>query len=158
MMVVSILICLLAVQFFGDLAWLSSQEYIVRIFVCHFFHANIFHLLANSLSVYVMFRRWKPWQIVCSFFIAVTSVAIYSSPVVGFSNVIYAMIGVKAPSFDSKWWLLPSTRVFLAVTLAMLVFPNVSAVTHIVSFVAGLLVAGAARWVNMIRNDSARYI
>jgi len=154
----AIILLLLAVYVFADIAWLNGRSEMLRILLCHFFHANIFHLLANALSVSVMFRRWKAWQLVISFVIAVLSVAVYPSAVIGFSNVIYAMIGLKTPSFDSKWWRLPSTKIFLVVTAAMLLFPNVSAITHIKSFVLGLLVAVSVRWFNIIRNDSARYI
>ena len=157
-MMILILLVLLGVYLLADVSWIMEQEAFVRVLLCHFFHGNIFHLLANGLSVYVMFRRWKAWQIAVAYVIAVVSVMLCPAHVIGFSNVIYAVIGLKTPSFDSAWWKLPSTKILLCVTVVMLLFPNVSAVTHIISFVMGLAVSMSVRWFNLIRNDSARYI
>ena len=152
------ILILLVVYAIVDPAWLSGQSEIIRTLTCHFFHANIFHLLANALTIYIMFRRWKVWQIIVAYVIAICSIVFYPVQAIGFSNIVYAMMGLKTPPLGSPWWTLPSTKAFLVVTVAMLLFPNVSAVTHIISFVMGLAVSMSVRWFNLIRNDSARYI
>lgn len=138
--------------------WLLVQDTWVQMCLHHFFHANIFHIIVNAwvLSVFAKHTKW--WQYVVAYTIASISILVSPAPVLGMSNVVYSVVGLRTPSFDSKWWKSPSTIIFLCATFAMLFFPNVSAVTHIVCFVAGLVFAILVRWYKIIRHDSARYI
>ena len=138
--------------------WVIRQSKIVQMLLHPFFHGNIFHLLANALTLYLIVPRAKTWHLVAGYALGALSLLAVSNPVIGFSNIIYAVIGVRSPSFDSYWWKHPGTHIFLAVTLAMLLLPNVSAVTHIVSFVGGVIVSVLSRWFKQIENVSARYI
>ena len=127
--------------------------------VHHFFHANIFHLAVNCFSVWSLFRKgyrysWMP--LACAYIIASASWFCTSDDVVGFSNILFALIGLRSPSLSHSWWKQPSVILFLAITALMALLPQVSAITHIVSFVLGCIVAGAIRIVNNISSDFRR--
>lgn len=138
--------------------WLFQQGSVVQMFLYHFFHGNLFHLLANGLSLYVILPRTKKWQIVAAYIIACIVALPISQPMLGFSNVIYALIGVKTPSFDSYWWRHSGTIIFFAITLLMLFLPNVSGISHILSFVVGVAVSVIYRFFVRINTDAARYV
>ena len=127
--------------------------------VHHFFHANIFHLAVNSLSIWTLFRkgfRYNIAPVVWAYIIGSASWFCTSDDVVGFSNIIFALIGLRSPSLSNAWWKQPSVILFLAITALMAFLPQVSAITHIVSFVLGYIVAGASRIVNNISSDFRR--
>ena len=127
--------------------------------VHHFFHANIFHLAVNCLSVWSLFRKgctynWAP--LVWAYIIASASWFCTSKDVVGFSNILFALIGLRTPALQNSWWKQPSVILFLAITAFMALLPQVSAITHIASFILGCIVAGAIRIVNSISSDFRR--
>lgn len=125
----------------------------------HFFHANIFHLAVNCLSVWTLFRkdiRYSMTPLVLAYIIGTASWFCTSADVVGFSNIIFALIGLRTPSLSHSWWKQPVVILFLAITALMALLPQVSAVTHIVSFVLGCIVAGAYRVVNNLSRDYSR--
>ena len=127
--------------------------------VHHFFHANIFHLAVNCLSVWSLFRKGYTYRIapfVWAFLIGSASWFCTSDDVVGFSNILFALIGLRTPSLKSKYWRDPSVIAFFAITILMALLPQVSAITHIVSFTLGCLVAGASRIINSISRDFSR--
>ena len=127
--------------------------------VHHFFHANIFHLAVNCLSIWSLFRKGYRYSIaplLWAFLIGSASWFCTSDDVVGFSNIIFALIGLRSPSLSNAWWKQPSVILFLAITALMAFLPQVSAITHIVSFVLGCIVAGASRIVNSISSDFRR--
>ena len=136
--------------------WLHSRWWGISL-VHHFFHANIFHLAVNCLSLWLMFRnpssvlRWSTLAI--AYVLASLSWFASTAHVIGASNIIFALIGLRTPSFRHAWWKQPSVRFFLAVTVAMAVIPQVSAVTHIVSFSLGCAVASVSRIINRTSND-----
>ena len=122
--------------------------------VHHFFHANIFHLAANCLSVWCLFHkgyRYNLAPLVWAFLIGSSSWFFTSADPVGFSNIIFALVGLR-----TKTWKSPSVITFLVITALMSLLPQVSAVTHIVSFVFGCIVAGAYRIVNSTCRDFRR--
>ena len=125
----------------------------------HFFHANIFHLAVNGLSLWTLFRRgvrYDIWPLAMAYIIGSISGFCTSADVVGFSNILFALIGIRTPSLKSSWWKQPTVITFLAITALMAVLPQVSAITHIVSFVLGCLVAGAYRIIENISRDYRR--
>ena len=138
--------------------WIVGQDIYVRMALHHFFHGNLFHLLANLFSLYFVLPYLKRWQMGAGYVIASLSVLATATPVIGFSNLIYAFIGLRSPSFKSKWWRHSGTMVFLVVTLLMVFIPNISAVTHIVCFSAGVVVSAIVRQLKQIRDDSKRYL
>lgn len=142
----------------GSVEWLLSQSYSTQMMLYHFFHGNIFHLLANGLGIHFLLPRSKWWQLLLAYVIASLSVMVATMPVVGLSNIVYALIGLRSPSFKSAWWKHYGTLTFLAVTVLMLFFPRISAVTHIVSFAAGVGISVLIRWFKKIGSGSERYI
>lgn len=127
--------------------------------VHHFFHANIFHLAVNCLSIWTLFRKGYTYGImplVWAYLIASVSWFCTSADVVGFSNILFALIGLRTPALNNQWWKQPSVILFLAITALMALLPQVSAITHIVSFVLGCLVAGASRIINNLSRDYSR--
>lgn len=127
--------------------------------VHHFFHANIFHLAVNCLSIWTLFRKGYIYSItplIWAYLIASASWFCTSADVVGFSNIIFALIGIRTPSLKSRYWRDPAVIAFFAITILMALLPQVSAVTHVVSFVLGCMVAGAIRIVNSISSDFRR--
>lgn len=122
----------------------------------HFFHGNVFHLAANSLAVWYLFRKWNLTELFIAWLIA--SLSYFASPAIGASNIIYAVMGLRTPSLGSSWWRRPETVIFIIITLLMLLIPGVSGITHIISFVAGTLTASVVRFIRQTRNDGSRYI
>ena len=143
---------------FGCPAFLHNDHGCISL-VHHFFHANIFHLAVNCLSLWSLFRKdWKysVTSLVFAYLIGTASWFCTSADVVGFSNIIFALIGLRTPSLRHAWWKQPSVILFLAITAMMALLPQVSAVTHIVSFALGCIVAGAYRVVNSLSRDYSR--
>lgn len=125
----------------------------------HFFHANVFHLAVNCLAVWTLYKkdvRYGVKQMLMAYVIATVSWFCSIEDVVGFSNFIFATIGLRTPSFDNSWWKHPSVITFFVITVLMAFLPNVSAVTHVVSFVLGSITAGAYRIINRISSDFRR--
>lgn len=143
---------------FGCPAFLH-HDYGYIALVHHFFHANIFHLAVNCLSVWTLFHkdiRYSMTPLVLAYIIGTASWFCTSADVVGFSNIIFALIGLRTPSLSHSWWKQSTVILFLAITALMALLPQVSAVTHIVSFALGCIVAGAYRVVNNLSRDFRR--
>ena len=138
--------------------WIVGRDIYVRMALHHFFHGNLFHLLANLFSLYFVLPYLKRWQMGAGYVIASLSVLATATPVIGFSNLIYAFIGLRSPSFKSKWWRHSGTIAFMVVTLLMVFIPNISAVTHIICFSAGVVVSAIVRQLKQISDDSKRYL
>lgn len=156
---VTIGIVLLAILLWpNSTEWIVGQDIYVRMALHHFFHGNLFHLLANLLSLYFILPYLKRWQMGVGYGIASLSILASVTPVIGFSNLIYAFIGLRSPSFKSKWWRHSGTIAFMVITLAMVFIPNVSAVTHIICFSAGVMVSAIVRHLKQISDDCKRYI
>lgn len=136
--------------------WIKALTY-------HAFHANVFHLLANSLSIWLLFRKTTTRtdkqnikDFLIAYIIATLTYFISLRPVVGISNIIFAVIGLRTPSFKSEWWKAPNTILFFIVSTLLLLFPHFSAITHIVSFVCGVLLACFNRKIKSLENDYRR--
>lgn len=136
--------------------WLRALTY-------HFYHANIFHLLANCLSIWFVFRVTKTrstLQITKEFCIAFVIASIVFTlthkPVIGISNILFAIAGMRTPAFSHPWWKAPNTIVFFIVTLLMLLLPRFAAFTHIVSFAIGVFIAVCKRELKAVNNDYIR--
>lgn len=142
----------------GTLEWHSSLGLCGRIMTHHFFHGNWMHLAVNCLSVWYIFRRWSAREIILAWMIASGSYLLSPVPAIGFSNMIFATIGLRTPPFDSSWWRSPSVIIFIAMTLLMCLLPNVSSVTHIASFVFGTIFSGIIRFFRQVHKDGQRYV
>lgn len=125
----------------------------------HFFHVNIFHLAVNCLSIWALFRPGVEYSIspiVWAYIIASASWFFTSADAVGFSNIIFALAGQRTPSLKNTWWRQPTIILFLAITALMALLPQVSAVTHIISFILGCVLAGTRRLIYSIIRDFRR--
>lgn len=142
----------------NGLQWLLSQSVPARMLLYHFFHGNIFHLAANCLALHFLLPKLKGWHFVVSYALACVAMLSSPMPMAGVSNMVYAVIGLRTPSFDSYWWRHPGTRTFIAVTLLMLLVPNVAAVAHIASFAMGVAVSALIRFFKGLGSGSERYI
>lgn len=156
-----IIVLLLCVQVFWGVPdfFYGSGHYWQRALLYSFFHANFLHLVINCLaawSIFVPSRKWSKMLLV-AFFIAVLVYPLSFRPVIGFSNVLYAVLGLRTPSLKSKWWRQPTVIVFLAVTLAMVFIPRFSATTHIAAFLMGMLGASLKRGWLKLTSDARRY-
>lgn len=103
-----------------------------------FFHANIFHLAANILTLAML--RCEVRDILPAYAVAVIAsfFAVASVPTMGFSGVLYVLIGMQTGIFRGRVTL-PKVW-FFAFLLAGLFLPRVNGLLHIVCFASGALI------------------
>lgn len=148
---------------FGAPAWLlpdAGTPYAVRALSYSFFHASWWHLAVNSLAICSVFRRPSGFVsgMLLPFLIAVLVYPLSVRPVIGFSNVLYAALGIRTPALSSPWWRRREVLLFLAVTAAMVFVPRFSATTHVAAFVLGMGCAAARRFHDNLLRDAGRYL
>lgn len=131
-----------------------------RILSYSFFHANWWHLAVNALAIWTIYSRpCKPWRdLIIPYIIALAVFPLAAKPLIGFSNILYAALGLRTPSLSSKWWRQPAVITFLVVTVALVFVPQFSAVTHIAAFVIGMLCAALHRRYLKLTEDARRYL
>ena len=133
--------------------WLLSNQWHVA-FAHHFFHVNIFHLAVNCISLWNLFKiKRSAYSIVLAFFFATISWFMSPAHPVGISNFIFAYIGMLTPPISHPWWKSRNTIMFLAINAVFVFIPQISALTHMVSFALGSLWAGAKRKINRLSHD-----
>lgn len=156
-----IIILLIVMQAaFGVPSFLTDGGYWQRAFGYSFFHANWWHLAVNALAVWTIYRSPCKFyrDLAIPFLIAVAVYPLSFRPVIGFSNILYAALGLRTPSLKSKWWRQPAVLVFLAVTLALVLIPRFSATTHIAAFLLGMAGAEINRQWTRLTADARRYL
>lgn len=147
-----------ATLLFGCPEYLHQRDIWVAL-TYHFFHANLFHLATNVLAIWMVFRRgvrYRKTPLLLAYACAVVSWCLTSHPVVGISNIMFAYLGLKTPSFRDPWWRQSTAITFIAVTVGMAFLPNVSAVTHLGAFALGCLSAFIIRILKKIHSDYSR--
>lgn len=125
----------------------------------HFFHVNLFHLAANLLSVWLIFRKGRRYGVapfIAAYICATAAWYATDMPVAGVSNMIFALFGLRTPSLRDSWWRQRNVIVFICVTAGMALVPNISGFTHLASFILGSLCAVVCRSVKVIRSDYSR--
>lgn len=149
---------------FGAPGWLASTDtpILLRALAYSFFHANLFHLAANSLAIWFLYRtdrRGIFMELLTAYIIAVASYLISSKFVIGFSNILFAVIGLRSPALGSKWWTRRETLIFFVINILTLFMPSLklSAVTHIAAFIVGAWISGIRRFFDRILKDARRY-
>lgn len=150
MLKVSILIVLMAVYLvFGCPEWLMTGSPILRAFAYPLFHANVFHLLCNSLAVWTMFtvyRKYVALELFVGYTISCLVFPLATRPVVGISNLIFGIIGLRTPPFSMrKYWTNPTIIIFYVANVLTLFIPSISAVTHLAALFLGICAANAGR-------------
>ncbi len=160
-----IIIAVLAALYvtFGAPRWLAGYNtpYLARAASYSFFHASVWHLAVNLIAVWSIYspkRKGMGQELALSFLIAVAVYPLSFRPVIGFSNILYAMLGQRTPPLSSKWWGKPEVIIFIVITFALLFVPRFSAVTHIFSFLAGMLIASVRRGIDSLLKDAKQFI
>lgn len=103
-------------------------------FISQFFHANAFHLVSNIIVIWMMAFNTK--DLMTAFAISIFSTYASVENSIGFSSVIYALLGMKAlhMKLSKKEWIM-----FLSVNLATAFIPAISFSVHAVSFISGMI-------------------
>lgn len=157
-----LILLLVALQaVFGIPDYMTDGPYWQRALTYSFFHANWWHLAVNAIAAWTIFNpkyKLKPLQIVTVYLIAVAVYPLAFRPVIGFSNVLYAVLGLRTPSLTSKWWKQPSVILFLVITVALVFIPQFSATTHIAAFILGMLCASLKRFYHELTKEAKRYL
>ena len=144
----------------GTPGWLhpGCSPYLARALSYHFFHASWWHLAVNCLAVWSVYRPGLPCKpcrdLVIPFLIASLVYPLSFRPVIGFSNMLYAAIGLRTPPLRSPWWRSSPVITFAAVTAALAVIPRISATTHIAAFALGVAAACLGRKIKSLENDA----
>ena len=105
---------------------------ILHRFIFHFYHTNIWHLMANASCIYVM-KKFCWWE---AYILAVVCSWVIVSPTLGLSGVIFAAIGCNLGE-RGAWKGL--CKCGLSAVLFGLM-PGVSMVFHLVCLVSGFVV------------------
>ncbi len=102
------------------------------------FHANVFHLAANAMTLSLLRPSWS--DLLAGFIISFLAsfLAVTPMPTIGFSGVLYAMIGMRTTLFRGRFTF-PKAW-FSGFLLAGLFLPNVNGLLHLLCFVAGAAV------------------
>ena len=131
---------------YGFLGW----HIIPRALTYHFFHANIFHLIGNCFCLWQLCRFGKVTykSLAVAFVIATITPLLVHAPMVGFSNILYALTGLAFYSFARK-----NVIILIAATAAMIPFPQIAAVPHLVSLILGMVSIIIYTKFNLVRND-----
>ena len=157
---IAILVALYAILGIPD--WVRDGSYLLRASTYSFFHASVWHLAVNSLAIWSVFRKDNLCKacrdLAISYIIAFIVFPFSVRPVIGFSNILYAVIGLRTPPLTSRWWRSSQVIVFLIVTVALVFIPRFSATTHIAAFLLGIGCAYVRRFNQSIVKDARRYL
>lgn len=148
---------------FGAPAYLAGQDapYLLRAVSYPLFHANVFHLTVNCIAVWSVFspkRRHLGRDLTLGMLISALVYCTSARPLIGISDLLFAVLGMRTPALSSPWWRKPEVLVFLAVMFMMVLIPNLAGVPHIAAFVLGMAVAALARKFRSIDEEVRRAI
>ena len=159
--VVLILALVVLQAVFGIPGFMQGGPYWERALMYSFFHGNWWHLAVNALATFSIFapsRKCNLSHLLAGYIIAVLVYPLSFRPVIGFSNVLYAVLGLRTPSLKSGWWKRPEVITFLVVTVALVFVPRFSATTHIAAFILGMACAAVKRFHKKLTSDFRRYL
>lgn len=114
-------------------------------FIYPFFHANIFHLLANVYAIWFIRPTW--FLLLTAYFIGIVSSWLTPIPVVGFSSIIYAIWGMNMLYCPKKSWI-----IFIVINFLTLFLPGIGWMVHFFAFTLGLLYS----YLKQLSNDYRR--
>ena len=143
---------LLALGFALQLALPFDAGYTDRALLPHllfaFFHANVFHLAANLFTASLLPYDLRDLLLAYLISLAASFVAVAPLPTMGFSGILYVLIGMRTTLFRGRFTV--GKGYFVAFLLAGLVLPRVNGLLHILCFIGGILV-------RFIRNTAHDY-
>lgn len=147
---------------FGIPAYMTDGPYLLRAATYSFFHAGWLHLAVNCLAIWSVFsprrKGCKPCRdLLLSYLVAVLVYPLSFRPVIGFSNMLYCIMGLRCPPFSHPWWKTANAVTFIVVTLAMAVTPRLAATTHIAAFLCGMFLSYILRSIQNITKDARKY-
>ena len=106
-----------------------------------FFHAGFIHFLANAYAFYYFYSTWlfRRCTLPISIFIAILSsfLAVSTAPTVGFSGVVFALIGINGAYYTSRSYFI-SSGIILAIGLLL---PFINGLMHLLCFILGFIAA-----------------
>lgn len=114
------------------------------------FHANVFHLAANLFTASLLRYDLRDLLLAYLISLAASFAAIAQLPTMGFSGILYVLIGMRTTLFKGRFnfW----KGYFVAFLLAGLVMPRVNGLLHILCFIGGL----AVRFIRTTSYDYAK--
>ena len=137
-----------------------------RAMVYQFIHANPFHLAVNALALWGLLapeNRNNAIHLGTGLLIGFLVYGCSPRPLLGISNAIFAIAGLRTPPFSSQYWRSKNVWLFLGINALLVFLPRVSAITHLLSFAIGLMLVNAQRLgkgilrsINRTRNDIKR--
>lgn len=158
---IAALVAVQALQGFGIIPPFATLPLWERWLTYSFFHGNWFHLAVNCIAIWGLYNPKRPCKpcrdLIIPYIIALVVFPFALRPMIGFSNMLYAVIGIQTPDFKSPWWKSTNVQIFFAVTLVMAFIPRISAFTHILSFAAGVGMAIIRRGIQSLLDDAGPY-
>ncbi len=154
-----IVIAVLAVFYFVEVPEILYTGEYPAMLVYPFFHANIAHLALNCLAVWTVFDpRTRPewWYLPIGYIISATAYCLTDYVLVGFSCVLFAVAGIRTPSFRSPWWRTWNCWVYIGTMLLMFLLPMFAASAHLISFAIGVGVSACVRFKRRLDYDTRR--
>lgn len=103
-------------------------------FLAQMFHANVFHLLANLYALWLI--RTSPRELLVAYLLSVPATFVAAAPTVGFSSVLYALMGMKVcrVRMSPVEW-----AIFILANTATVFIPAISFGVHLAAFVLGFV-------------------
>lgn len=150
----ALVIVLVLMYFLTEIPSFMGEDRLLSALTHHFFHANILHLAVNCYATWVLVgRRFSVCELLIAWVLGSLSYIFASAPAVGFSNILFALMGMRTPSLRHSWWRSATTIVFLVVMVGYIFVPGVSAVTHIAAFAMGCAVSAVTRFFRQMESD-----
>lgn len=152
-------IAVLAAFFFVPIPEMLYTGDAEALLVYPFFHANFFHLAVNCLSVWVVFdpkTRPEWWYLPIGYIIAVAAYELTPYVMIGFSCILFAVAGIRTPSFRSAWWRSWNAWAYLGTMALMFFLPMFAASAHLIAFAMGVAVACYVRFKRKLAYDTRR--
>lgn len=130
----------------------------------HFFHANILHLAVNCWSCWLLFRpegKNASLKVLLAGYAIATLAYLVATPLlsrapIGFSNVLMAVCGLSVRHYAPGWWKRQWFISIVAVNLIMLLTPAMAALTHLLSFAAGIAIGSISCIMKKNKKDYER--
>ena len=103
-------------------------------FIAQVFHVNAFHLLANLYVFWI--TRTSPRELLAAYLLSIPATFATSTTAIGFSSVLYALIGMKICRVRMKpveW------SMFVLGNAATVFIPAIAFGVHLAAFMMGLV-------------------